>query len=124
MPTIWRLTMARSGHTATLFTDDSVLLTGGNSATMETYNPGQGFTLDPATMSVVRTGHWALELSDTRLLLFQGDTGNTIDEFNPGTGTITPNGSLDLHASSSSLLANGKVLGLGARPSRLDYPTA
>ena len=34
-------------------------------------------------MSVVRTGHWAFELSDTRLLLFQGDTGNTIDEFNP-----------------------------------------
>ena len=113
MPTIWPLTMARSGHTATLFTDDSVLLAGGNTATMETFVPNQGFTLDAATMSVVRTGHWAFELSDTRLLLFQGDTGNTIDEFNPGTGTITPKGSLDFHASSSSLLPNGKVLVLG-----------
>ena len=124
MPTIWPLTVARSGHTATLFTDDSVLLAGGNSATMETYVPNQGFTLDVATMSVVRTGHWAFELSDTRLLLFQGDTGNTIDEFNPTTGTITPKGSLDFHASSSSLLANGKVLVLGTDVSGLYNPDA
>src|SRR5205823_6335104 len=124
MPTIWPLTVARSGHTATLFIDDSVLLAGGNSATMETYTPGQGFTLDPAMMSVVRTGHWAFELSDTRLLLFQGDTGNTIDEFNPNSGTITPKGSLDFHASSSSLLANGKVLVLGTGVSGLYDPNA
>ena len=124
MPTIWPLTVARSGHTATLFTDDSVLLAGGNSATMETYVPNQGFTLDAATMSVVRTGHWAFELSDTRLLLFQGDTGNTIDEFNPTTGTITPKGSLDFHASSSSLLANGKVFVLGADVAGLYNPDA
>ena len=84
----------------------------------------QGFTLDPATMSVVRTGHWAFELSDTRLLLFQGDTGNTIDEFNPTAGTITPKGSLDFHASSSSLLANGKVLVLGTDVSGLYDPDA
>ena len=75
-------------------------------------------------MSVVRTGHWAFELSDTRLLLFQGDTGNTIDEFNPTTGTITPKGSLDFHASSSSLLANGKVLVLGTDVSGLYNPDA
>src|SRR5262245_9140773 len=124
MPTIWPLTMARSGHTATLFTDDSVLLAGGNTATMETYTSGSGFTHDPATMSVVRTGHWAFELSDTRLLLFQGDTGNTIDEFNPSTGTITPKGSLDFHASSSSLLANGKVLVLGPDAAGLYDPDA
>ena len=124
MPTIWPLTIARSGHTATLFTDDSVLLAGGNTATMETFVPNQRFTLDPATMSVVRTGHWAFELSDTRLLLFQGDTGNTIDEFNPSAGTITPKGSLDFHASSSSLLANGKVLVLSTDVSGLYDPNA
>src|SRR5947208_13907832 len=55
MPTIWPLTVARSGHTATLFTDDSVLLTRGNTATMETYNPGQGLTLDPPPISLVGT---------------------------------------------------------------------
>ena len=117
--------MARSGHTATLFTDDSVLLAGGNTSSMETFTlADQKFTLDPATMSVVRTGHWAFELSDTRLLLFQGDTGNTIDEFNPGNGTITPKGSLDFHASSSSLLANGKVFLVGTDVSGLYDPDA
>ena len=81
-PTLWNLQVARSGHTATLFTDDSVLLAGGNTDTLEMYTPlDQKFTLDQATLSVVRTGHWAFELSDTRLLLFQGDTGNSIDEY-------------------------------------------
>ena len=124
-PTLWNLSVSRSGHTATLFTDDSVLLAGGNTASMEMYTPlDQKFTLDAAMLSVVRTGHWAFELSDTRLLLFQGDTGNSIDEFNPTNDTITPKGSLDFHASSSTLLANGKVLVLGTDVSGLYDPDA
>jgi ribosomal protein L18E len=124
-PTLWNLTVARSGHTATLFTDDSVLLAGGNTASMEMFTPlDQHFTLDQATLSFVRTGHWVFELSDTRLLLFQGDTGNSIDEFNPSTDTITPKGSLDFHASSSTLLANGKLLVLGTDVSGLYNPDA
>src|SRR5439155_9476646 len=124
-PTLWNLQVARSGHTATLFTDNSVLLAGGNTVTMEMYTPlDQHFTLDQATLSVVRTGHWAFELSDTRLLLFQGDTGNSIDEYDPTSDTITPKGSLDFHASSSSLLANGKVLVLGTDVAGLYNPDA
>ena len=124
-PTLWNLQVARSGHTATLFGDDSVLLAGGNTASMELFTPlDQKFTLDAATLSVIRTGHWAFELGDTRLLLFQGDVGNSIDEFNPTTDTITPKGSLDFHASSSSLLANGKVLALGTDVSGLYNPDA
>src|SRR4029450_10558437 len=124
-PTLWNLQVARSGHTATLFTDDSVLLARGNTASMELFTPlDQHFTLDNATMSVVRTGYWAFELSDTRLLLLQGDVGNSIDEFNPTTDTITPKGSLDFHASSSTLLANGKVLVLGTDVSGLYNPDA
>src|SRR5262249_53695715 len=90
------------------------------------YTAGSGFTLDPASMSVARTGHWAFELSDTRLLLFQGDTGNTIDEFNPSatSGAITPKGSLDFHATSASLLANGKVLVVGTGVAGLYDPDA
>ena len=123
--TVGNLTVARSGHTATLFTDDSVLLAGGNTASMEMYSPlDQHFTADAATMSFVRTGHWAFELSDTRLLLFQGDTGNTIDEYNPSADTITPKGSLDFHASSSSLLVNGKVLVLSSGVAGLYDPDA
>src|SRR5207248_5464098 len=124
-PTLWNLQVARSGHTATLFTDDSVLLAGGNTNSIEMFTPlDQKFTLEHATLSVVRSSHWAFELSNTRLLLFQGDTGNTIDEFNPITDTITPKGSLDFHASSSSLLANGKVLVLGTGVAGVYNPDA
>jgi hypothetical protein len=122
--TTGNLTVARSGHTATLFTDDSVLLAGGNVNSMETFTAtDQKFTLDLAAMSVVRTGHWALELSGgTRLLLFQGDTGNSIDEFS--NGAVTPKGSLDFHASSATLLANGKILVLGSGVAGLYDPDA
>jgi hypothetical protein len=123
--TTGNLTVARSGHSATLFTDDSVLLAGGNVNSLETFTAtDQKFTLDAAAMSVVRTGHWALELSGTRLLLFQGDTNNTIDEYNPSTGMILAKGSLDFHASSSTLLANGKVLVLGSGVAGLYDPDA
>jgi MBG domain (YGX type)/Bacterial Ig-like domain (group 3)/YDG domain len=68
------------------------------------------FTIDPQQMSASRTGHFALELSDTRLLLFGGDTNNTIDEFNHVTDTITLKDSGDGAASSATLLANGNIL--------------
>src|SRR5256885_1671990 len=114
-PTLWNLNVPRSGHTATLFTDDSVLLAGGNTNSVELFTPSdQKFTLEAAAMSGARTGHWALELSNTRLLFFEGDAGNTIDEYNPATGTITPKGSLDVGATSTTLLVNGKVLVLGS----------
>src|SRR5438876_1612100 len=125
VPTLWAMTRPRSGHTATLLAGDSVLLAGGSSDSMELFTPlDQKFTLDQATLSVVRTGHWAFKLSDTRVLLFQGDNGNTIDEFDPTTDTITPKGSLDFHASSSSLLANGKLLVLGTDVAGLYNPDA
>jgi hypothetical protein len=56
--------------------------------------------------------------------LFQGDTGNTIDEYNPTAGTITPKGSLNFHASSSSLLANGKILVLSESAAGVYDPDA
>src|SRR5947207_11459016 len=114
-PTLWNLNMPRSRHTATLCTYDSVLLAGGSTNSMELFTPSdQRFTLEAATMSGARTGHWALELSDTRVLFFEGDTDNTIDEFNPVTDTITPKGSLGTHATSATLLVNGKVFVLGS----------
>src|SRR5438034_2154027 len=101
----------RIGHTATLFSDDSVLFAGGNTDSMELFTPtDQKFTLDPQKMSAARTGHEAIELSDTRLLFFEGDSGNTIDEFNHSTDTLTLKDTLDATASSATLLANGKIL--------------
>src|SRR5437899_6755828 len=101
----------RIGHSATLFSDDSVLLAGGNTDSMELFTPAdQKFTLDPQKMSAARTGHEAIELSATRLLFFEGDTGNTIDEFNHSTDTLTLEGNMTAAASSATLLANGKIL--------------
>src|SRR6266581_4582037 len=107
------LTMAapRIGHTATLFSNDSVLLAGGNTDSMELFTPAdQKFTLDSQVMSAARTGHEAIELSATRLLFFEGDTGNTIDEFNHSADTLALNGTMGASASSATLLANGKIL--------------
>src|SRR5437899_9988513 len=101
----------RIGHTATLFSDDSVLLAGGNTDSMELFTPAdQKFTLDPKAMSAARTGHEAIELSPMRLLFFEGDTGNTIDEFNSSADTLTLKGNMTAAASSATLLANGKIL--------------
>src|SRR5438477_748908 len=101
----------RIGHTATLFSDDSVLLAGGNTDSMELFTPAdQKFTLDPQKMSAARTGHEAIELSATRLLFFEGDTGNTIDEFNHSADTLALKGTMAAAASSATLLANGKIL--------------
>src|SRR5439155_819928 len=101
----------RIGHTATLFSDDSVLLAGGNTDSMELFTPAdQKFTLDPKAMSAARTGHEAIELSPMRLLFFEGDTGNTIDEFNPSADTLALKGNMTAAASSATLLGNGKIL--------------
>src|SRR6266853_1257964 len=107
------LTMAapRIGHTATLFSNDSVLLAGGNTDSMELFTPAdQKFTLDSQVMSAVHTGQEAISLSDTHLFFFGGDALNTIEEFNPSADTITVDGAMDAPASSTTLLANRKIL--------------
>src|SRR5438552_2488411 len=107
------LTMAapRIGHTATLFSNDSVLLAGGNTDSMELFTPAdQKFTLDSQVMSAVHTGQEAISLSDTHLFFFGGDALNTIEEFNPSADTLTVDGTMDAPASSTTLLANGKIL--------------
>src|SRR5205814_6994696 len=115
----------RIGHSATLFSDDSVLLAGGNTDSMELFTPtDQKFTLDPQKMSAARTGHEAIELSNTRLLFFGGDTGNTIDEFNSSADTLTLKGNMTAAASSATLLANGKILVIGANMAGLYAPDA
>src|SRR5438132_1440156 len=121
------LTMAapRIGHTATLFSNDSVLLAGGNTDSMELFTPAdQKFTLDSQVMSAVHTGQEAISLSDTRLFFFGGDALNTIEEFNPSADTLTVDGTMDAPASSTTLLANGKILVLRPDVAGLYEPDA
>src|SRR6266478_1178796 len=121
------LTMAapRIGHSATLFSNDSVLLAGGNTDSMELFTPAdQKFTLDSQVMSAVHTGQEAISLSDTRLFFFGGDALNTIEEFNPSADTLTVDGTMDAPASSTTLLAHGKILVLRPNLAGLYEPDA
>src|SRR5438105_1430756 len=123
--TLLAMAAPRIGHTAILFSDDSVLLAGGNTDSMEYFSAtDQKFTLDLQKMTAVRTGQEAIALSDTRLLFFGGGPGNTIDELNTLSDTITLKGTMDAVASSATLLANGKILVLRSDLAGLYAPDA
>src|SRR5437867_453 len=119
------LQRSRSGHTATLFSNDTVWLAGGGNNTIESFDASAGaFTLSDTTMTAVRSGHDAISLSDTRLLFFGGDTGHTIDEFNPSADTLTLKATMDRASSSATLLANGRILVLRPDAAGLYAPDA
>src|SRR5436190_6284909 len=119
------LQRSRSGHTATLFSNDTVWLAGGGNNTIESFSASAGaFTLSDTTMTAMRSGHDAIALSDTSLLFLGGDTGHTIDEFNPSADTLTLKATMNGAASSASLLANGKVLVLRPDVTGLYAPDA
>src|SRR5438128_5392286 len=123
--TLLAMAAPRIGQTAILFSDDSVLLAGGNTDSMEYFSAtDQKFTLDLQKMTAVRTGQEAIALDDTHLLFFGGDSGNTIDEFNSSSDTITLKGTMDAPASSATLLANGKILVLRSDVAGLYAPDA
>jgi len=105
------LQRSRSGHTATLFSNDTVWLAGGGNNTIESFDASAGaFTLSDTTMTAVRSGHDAFTLASSSVLFFGGDAGNTIDEFNPSADTLSLKATLDARASSATLLANDKIL--------------
>ncbi len=105
------LQRSRSGHTATLFSNDTVWLVGGGNNTIESFSAStEAFTLSDTTMTAMRSGHDAIALSDTRLLFLGGDPDHTIDEFNPSTDVLTLKATMDGAQSSATLLVNGKVL--------------
>src|SRR5205814_2245775 len=119
------LQRSRSGHTATLFSNDTVWLVGGGNNTIESFSASTGaFTLSDTTMTAMRSGHDAIALSDMRLLFLGGDTGHTIDEFNPSADTLSLKATMNGAASSASLLANGKVLVLRPDVTGLYAPDA
>ena len=87
------MSMARSGHTATLLPDGRVLVTGGSDdastwGSAEIYDPALGTWSTTGSMSTNRYYHTATLLPDGRVLVSGGSTHVTVSATNPWPGTI------------------------------------
>lgn len=115
------MSMARSGHTATLLPSGEVLIAGGMNgngsyfADCEVYSPVTNrFTAAPS-LSAKRIGHTATLLSNGKVLIAGGYNGNYLmsaEIYDPATRKFTPTGQLTRPRSEHTavLLDNGKVL--------------
>jgi hypothetical protein len=122
------LNSARAGHTATLLSDGTVLVTGGsgNAALLtstELYNPTTGQWTTTGDLANARTGHTATLLSDGTMLV-TGGSGNaglltSTELYNPMTGQWTATGDLTVVRAGHTAtllptpLPNGAVLVTG-----------
>jgi hypothetical protein len=87
----------QASHTATLLTDGTVLLAGGQGvASAEKYDPStRKFTPTTGSMSVARDGHMATLLKTGKVLITGGQASYgaaayaTAELFDPGTGMFT-----------------------------------
>lgn len=119
-----RLSGARFAHTATLLGDGRVLITGGSIGSAIPYTPiNSSEIFDPASgafqvtgpLTVPRTGHTAVALSDGRVLVFGGLTIqllNSAELFDPKTGKFTATSPMHVgrQYAFGILLPNGKVI--------------
>jgi N-acetylneuraminic acid mutarotase len=119
-PTAKPMSLARSGHTATLLPDGKVLIVGGSTASAELYDPATRTFLPTGSMSVARPGATATLLPDGQVLVAGGcckDNSNlaSAELYNPTTGTWSLTGSMEHPRSSqtATLLPDGEVLVAG-----------
>ncbi len=125
------MSVARTGHTATLLNNGTVLVTGGvnpglgSDRTAEIYNPATGsFTL-VGNMAEGRAWHTASLLVDGRVLIAGGAEGNvndfglfptqTAEIYDPATQSFGPAGDMPKEAAfhTASVLLDGTVLVVG-----------
>jgi hypothetical protein len=121
------LTSARSGATATLLPDGTVLVTGGVSSSAdrpersaEIYDPVSGTWAKTGSMSVARNGHTATLLPDGHVLVVGGQCCTepavaSAELYDPVNGTWSGTGALGAARRNHTavLLLNGKVLVFG-----------
>ncbi len=116
------MTTPRAGHTATLLPDGKVLVTGGfpdstgvGTDTAEIYDPAKAsFLATNKAMVVARWGHTATLLPDGTLLLFGGQSLDSLvaETYSPSDGSFSAVGVVDSNGTghSATLLKNGSVL--------------
>jgi len=118
---------ARSGYTATLVADGKVLVTGGDTASAELYDPITGTWTTTGSMITVQESHTATLLLDGRVLV-AGDGDTTIAElYDPASGSWTATGNMIstwFQGFTATRLADGRVLVAGAGGSSPDVDPA
>ena len=125
-PTATSLNTARSGATATLLSDNQVLVAGGTGSngeavsSAELYNPATGAWSATGSLNTARTSATATLLPNGQVLVAGGQDSNSNDLssaelYNPATGIWTTTGSLTTarHGATATLLPNGLVLVAG-----------
>ncbi len=112
------MTMARSGHSATLLLNGQVLIAGGPNATAELYDPTSETFTATGSMTIARSGHTATLLGDKALpnygdVLVAAGGSQTAELYDPTTGKFTETtGALLMphNGPTATLLQNGQVL--------------
>lgn len=115
------MSVARSGHTATLLPSGDVLIAGGMNgndsyfADCEVYSPVTNRFIAAPNMSAKRIGHTATLLANGKVLVaggYNGDYLTSAEIYDPATRKFTPTGQLTGPRSEhmAVLLNNGKVL--------------
>src|ERR1700733_5274785 len=112
----------RSGHSATLLPDGTVLIAGGMRRNQDFYRSAEIF--DPlknqfhrvGDMSIARVGHAAILLSSGKVLIFGGwighDVTDSVEEYDPRTHKFAVTGKMTTKRAhpSVTLLGDGDVL--------------
>jgi WD40 repeat protein len=111
------MTIARSGHSATLLQTGKVLIAGGPDATAELYDPASETFIATGSMTVARSGHTATLLGDSALpqhgyVLVAAGGSQTAELYDPASGKFTATGSMLMpHGQpTATLLQTGRVL--------------
>ncbi len=128
------MSVARSGHTATLLNNGKVLVAGGygngpNPASAELYDPASGTWSSTGSMSVARSNHTATLLLNGKVLVTggSGSGGTSAELYDPASGTWSSTGSMSVARSNNhtaTLLPNGKVLVVGFTGAELYDPVS
>jgi WD40 repeat protein len=116
-PTTGNMSVARTGHNATLLADGKVLITGGNTLTADLFDPSTGMFTPTGRMVTARSEDTATLLTNGKVLITGGIGGNvalaTAELYDPTTQTFSATAGMatarDFHT--ATLLTTGTNTG-------------